>query len=971
MKVNNEIILKKRNNNILPKIKSELVHKIKKVNKNLEGIELYKKFSTRLDSKGKHKKKKKKKLRFVSAVNEVKILNLEEKDKDIDKNKLKIKKFNNNDFIEKKINLKELSQKKRIFSEKVKLIKIYKRNKSPKPREESSFDIIRKYSLKILETNRSVINTKREKEKEIFEKLEKGEKSNLNDIKFLNSRKPRNLPPLLKVNYSSMNLCFFEENNNYQAKNSKNDITKFNKLQPINKRYLMRQYSEIIDQQNQEKEKNCLLLNNISNINISTNRSIHLNQNNIKGKIIKPEKDSNNEKRIYKLKSEFNFKEYNYLNYAIVPGNASYLVKNCMCHRINWKESFSCVTNIFNFKWQQNTNGISYSKLGKIGNIRQVVNHFENHFAISNKANMFINMMLYCEQRKISVFKFVPLTIIFELDLLNNLDINKYNQKKINQLKKFIDENESKYIKKYNDIGKYFQEEEFIKEKKRRIEYLKERRKSINGFNEYFHSNEEEKNKAKNEKKFKSIYPTYIDFFGKPELIEKVSFIIESNLDHYHRYKEWEKEMNNNLGIGTNIEIPETHYAGKNMWIIKATNLCQGKCIQIAHNFNQMLKILNKFKEGVDFHFTEKVIEEKEENQNEKINSNEKNDKSSLYCCNKIIIQKYIERPLLYKGRKCDMRVWVLVTHNLKVYFFKEGHLKTCSIPYNLISKDAYSHITNYSFQKHNANFQKYEKGNEVPFHDFQKFLDENYPEKHYIIKRDLYNQINKIVSISMMSVREQINQNDRNYQFEIFGYDFMLDEEFNLFLIEINDDPGIEESSPWIQIIIPRMLDDALRLTIDQIFTPKYDFSRNYKKYRKNEKENKMRIISDYFKEKIKYNHKYTKTEENMIKNNKIRNKKNSIEVERKRYLTETNNNKFGNLKSSKEIENNNKRKYDKNNYITPFPVPGYKNNENLWQYVCDLNGEDPLDKFLDKKQSGEGKYLSGVKYLFNKKKN
>ena len=31
------------------------------------------------------------------------------------------------------------------------------------------------------------------------------------------------------------------------------------------------------------------------------------------------------------------------------------------------------------------------------------------------------------------------------------------------------------------------------------------------------------------------------------------------------------------------------------------------------------------------------------------------------------------------------------------------------------------------------------------------------------------------------------------------------------------------------------------------------------------------------------------------MIKNNKIRNKKNSIEVERKRYLTETNNNKFG----------------------------------------------------------------------------
>ena len=46
--------------------------------------------------------------------------------------------------------------------------------------------------------------------------------------------------------------------------------------------------------------------------------------------------------------------------------------------------------------------------------------------------------------------------------------------------------------------------------------------------------------------------------------------------------------------MNTIIEIPETHSIGKNMWIIKAINLCQGKCMQIAHNFNQMLKILNK-----------------------------------------------------------------------------------------------------------------------------------------------------------------------------------------------------------------------------------------------------------------------------------------------------------------------------------------------------------------------------------------
>ena len=40
-----------------------------------------------------------------------------------------------------------------------------------------------------------------------------------------------------------------------------------------------------------------------------------------------------------------------------------------------------------------------------------------------------------------------------------------------------------------------------------------------------------------------------------------------------------------------------------------------------------------------------------------------------------IVIQKYIEKPLLYYGRKFDIRIWVLLTQNLNVYMFEEGHL--------------------------------------------------------------------------------------------------------------------------------------------------------------------------------------------------------------------------------------------------------------------------------------------------------
>jgi hypothetical protein len=51
---------------------------------------------------------------------------------------------------------------------------------------------------------------------------------------------------------------------------------------------------------------------------------------------------------------------------------------------------------------------------------------------------------------------------------------------------------------------------------------------------------------------------------------------------------------------------------------------------------------------------------------------------------------------------------------------FREGHLKTCSVEYNINQVDSFVHLTNYSVQKYCENFSKFEIGNEVSFTDFQ-----------------------------------------------------------------------------------------------------------------------------------------------------------------------------------------------------------------------------------------------------------
>ena len=73
------------------------------------------------------------------------------------------------------------------------------------------------------------------------------------------------------------------------------------------------------------------------------------------------------------------------------------------------------------------------------------------------------------------------------------------------------------------------------------------------------------------------------------------------------------------------------------------------------------------------------------------------------------------------------------------------------------------------------------------------------------------------------------ININQRKFCFEIFGYDFMYDCDFNPYLIEINTNPGLEISSPLIKQLVPRMIDDAFRLTIDTIFISEYSWNTNY----------------------------------------------------------------------------------------------------------------------------------------------
>ena len=87
--------------------------------------------------------------------------------------------------------------------------------------------------------------------------------------------------------------------------------------------------------------------------------------------------------------------------------------------------------------------------------------------------------------------------------------------------------------------------------------------------------------------------------------------------------------------------------------------------------------------------------------------------------------------------------------------------------------------------------------------------------------ERDILAKMKHLAAITLQTARRKINSNKRKQCFELFGFDYFLDADFNVFLIEVNTNPCLEESSYILKKLLPRLLDDMFRLTIDQAFQP------------------------------------------------------------------------------------------------------------------------------------------------------
>lgn len=77
-----------------------------------------------------------------------------------------------------------------------------------------------------------------------------------------------------------------------------------------------------------------------------------------------------------------------------------------------------------------------------------------------------------------------------------------------------------------------------------------------------------------------------------------------------------------------------------------------------------------------------------------------------------------------------------------------------------------------------------------------------------------------KQICLSLDAVKQKLAL-DKG-QFELFGYDFLIDADLKAWMIEVNTNPCLEESCTILKAYLYRMVNDALKLTIDLAFPPR-----------------------------------------------------------------------------------------------------------------------------------------------------
>uniref|UniRef100_A0A3Q2ZQ29 Tubulin tyrosine ligase like 10 n=1 Tax=Kryptolebias marmoratus TaxID=37003 RepID=A0A3Q2ZQ29_KRYMA len=183
------------------------------------------------------------------------------------------------------------------------------------------------------------------------------------------------------------------------------------------------------------------------------------------------------------------------------------------------------------------------------------------------------------------------------------------------------------------------------------------------------------------------------------------------------------------------------------------------------------------------------------------------------------IVQRYIQNPLLLKRRKFDVRSYLLIACTAPyMVFFRHGYVRlTCDI-YDPKSKNLSTHLTNQYMQKKNPLYSLLKEDTVWSMESFNTYVNDRLQVARGL-PRDwvlgaFAKRMQQIMTQCFFAVKSKLDQ--RLGFFDLIGCDFMVDEDFKVWLLEMNCNPALHTNCEVLKEVIPSMVVETLDLSLE-----------------------------------------------------------------------------------------------------------------------------------------------------------
>lgn len=219
----------------------------------------------------------------------------------------------------------------------------------------------------------------------------------------------------------------------------------------------------------------------------------------------------------------------------------------------------------------------------------------------------------------------------------------------------------------------------------------------------------------------------------------------------------------------------------------------------ILSNKEQMELFKNNFSDK-NMYIMKKNVQRKEglqltNNLQEIINNNDKKFR---------VVQKYMKNTYMINKRKVNLRIYLLIIYKnnkLTSYYYKNGKCIYTNKNYTG-SNELEENITSL-----NLDMDIYNKN---PFDLFElvNYMDK---KKYLILINNIKNNLKKLEIMYKTMITNLNKNNNNNIHFQLFGLDYIFDDNLNVYLLELNKGPDMTSKNDKDYVLKYRIYEDLL----------------------------------------------------------------------------------------------------------------------------------------------------------------